>query len=62
MNELGDYNNGEQIDNLLNQMENMEQELTDKNTKLKILRNQLQEKKQEIWNLSSGSQKLKSQI
>ncbi len=62
MNELDDYNSGEQIDSLLNQMEDMEQELADKNTELKVLRNQLQEKNQEIQNLSSGNQKLKSQI
>lgn len=62
MNELDDYNSGEQIDSLLNQMEDMEQELTDKDMELKKLRNQLQEKKQEIWNLSSENQKLKSQI
>lgn len=62
MNELNDYNSGEQIDSLLNQMEDMEQELTDKNTELETLRNQLQEKNQEIQNLSSGNQKLKSQI
>lgn len=62
MNELDNYNSGEQIDGLLNQMEDMEQELTDKNRELKNLRNQLQEKKQEIQNLSSGNQKLKSQI
>ena len=62
MNELDNYNSGEQIDSLLNQMEDMEQELTDKNRELKNLRNQLQEKKQEIQNLSSGNQKLKSQI
>lgn len=62
MNELDDYNSGEQIDSLLKQMEDMEQELTDKNMELKTLRNQLQKKKQEIQNLSSGNQKLKSQI
>lgn len=62
MNELDSYNSGEQIDSLLNQMEDMEQELTEKNTELKTLRNQLQEKNQEIWNLSSGNQKLKLQI
>ena len=62
MNELDSYNSGEQIDSLLNQMEDMEQELTDKNTELETLRNQLQEKNQEIQNLSSGNQKLKSQI
>lgn len=62
MNELDSYSNGEQIDSLLNQMEDMEQELTDKNTELETLRNQLQEKNQEIQNLSSGNQKLKSQI
>lgn len=62
MNELDSYNSGEQIDSLLNQMEDMEQELTDKNTELKTLRNRLQERKQEIWNLSFGNQKLKSQI
>lgn len=62
MNELGGYNSGEQIDSLLNQMEDMEQELTDKDTELKTLRNQLQEKIQEIQNLSSGNQKLKLQI
>ena len=62
MNELDVYNSGEQIDSLLNQMEDMEQELTDKNTELETLRNQLQEKNQEIQNLSSGNQKLKSQI
>lgn len=62
MNELDVYNSGEQIDSLLNQMEDMEQELIDKNTELKVLRNQLQEKNQEIQNLSSGNQKLKSQI
>lgn len=62
MNELDGYNSGEQIDNLLNQMEDMEQELTDKNMELKMLRNQLQEKSQEIQKLSSGNQKLKSQI
>ena len=62
MNELDDYNSGEQIDSLLNQMEDMEQELTDKNMELKMLRNQLREKNQEIQNLSSGNQKLKLQI
>lgn len=62
MNELDDYNSGEQIDSLLNQMEDMEQELIDKNTELETLQNQLQEKNQEIQNLSSGNQKLKSQI
>lgn len=62
MNELDNYNSGEQIDNLLNQMEDMEQELTDKNMELKTLRNQLQEKDRQIQNLSSGNQKLKSQI
>ncbi len=62
MNELDSYNSGEQIDSLLNQMEDMEQELTDKNRELKMLRNQLQEKNREIQNLSSGNQKLKSQI
>lgn len=62
MNELNDYNSGEQIDSLLKQMEDMEQELTDKNTELEMLRNQLQEKNQEIQNLSFGNQKLKSQI
>lgn len=62
MNELDSYNSGEQIDSLLNQMEDMEQELTEKNTELKTLRNQLQEKNQEIQNLSSGNQKLKLQI
>ncbi len=62
MNELDSYNSGEQIDSLLNQMEDMEQELTDKNTELETLRNQLQEKNQKIQNLSSGNQKLKSQI
>ena len=62
MNELDSYNSGEQIDSLLNQMEDMEQELSDKNTELEMLRNQLQEKNQEIQNLSSGNQKLKSQI
>ena len=62
MNELDSYNSGEQIDSLLNQMEDMEQELTNKNTELETLRNQLQEKNQEIQNLSSGNQKLKSQI
>jgi len=59
MNELDGYNSGEQIDSLLNQMEDMEQELTEKNTELKSLRNQLQEKNQEIQNLFSGNQKLK---
>ena len=43
-------------------MENMEQELTDKNMELKILQSQLQEKDRQIRNLSSSSQKLKSQI
>lgn len=62
MNELDVYNSGEQIDSLLNQMEDMEQELSDKNTELEMLRNQLQEKNQEIQNLSSDNQKLKSQI
>ena len=62
MNELDNYNIGEQIDSLLNQLEDMEQELTDKNRELKTLRNQLWEKNQEIQNLSSGNQKLKSQI
>ncbi len=62
MNGLDNYNSGEQIDSLLNQMEDMEQELTEKNTELKMLRNQLQEKNQEIQNLSFGNQKLKSQI
>lgn len=62
MNELDSYNSGEQIDSLLNQMEDMEQELTNKNTELETLRNQLQEKNQEIRNLSSGNQKLKLQI
>lgn len=62
MNELDGYNSGEQIDSLLNQMEDMEQELTNKNTELETLRNQLQEKNQEIQNLSSDNQKLKSQI
>ena len=62
MNELDDYNSGEQIDSLLNQLEVMEQELTDKNMELKMLRNQLQEKDQKIQKLSSGNQKLKSQI
>ncbi len=62
MNELDDYNSGEQIDSLLKQMEDMEQELTDKNTESKMLRNQLWEKNQEIQNLSSGNQKLKLQI
>lgn len=62
MNELDSYNSGEQIDSLLNQMEDIEQELSDKNTELETLRNQLQEKNQEIQNLSSDNQKLKSQI
>lgn len=62
MNELDGYNSGEQIDSLLNQMEDMEQELTDKNVELKTLQNQLREKKQEIRNLSSSNQKLKLQI
>lgn len=62
MNELDDYNSGEQFDSLLNQMEDMEQELINKNRELKMLRNQLKEKNQEIQNLSSGNQKLKSQI
>ena len=62
MNGLKDYNSGEQIDSLLNQMEDMEQELTDKNMKLKILQSQMQEKDRQMRNLSSGSQKLKSQI
>ena len=62
MNELDDYNSGEQIDSLLNQLEAMEQELTDKNMELETLRNQLQEKDRQIQNLSSGNQKLKSQI
>lgn len=62
MNELDDYNSGEQIDSLLKQMEDMEQELTDKNRELEALQNQLQEKNQKIQNLSSGNQKLKSQI
>lgn len=62
MNELDGYNSGEQIDSLLNQMVGMEQELTDKNTELKMLWNQLQEKDRQMQNLSSGNQKLKSQI
>lgn len=62
MNRLGDYSNGEQIDSLLDQMEEMEQELTDKNEKLKDLWNQVQEKDRQIQNLSSASQKLKLQI
>ncbi len=62
MNELDDYNSGEQIDSLLNQMEDMEQELTDKNRELEAIQNQLQEKNQKIQNLFSGNQKLKSQI
>lgn len=62
MNGLEDYSSGEQIDSLLNQMEDMEQELTDKNMELKILQSQLQEKDRQIRNISSGSQKLKSQI
>lgn len=41
---LGDYSNGEQIDNLLNQLEEMEQELTGKNEKLKELWDQMQGK------------------
>lgn len=62
MNELDSYNSGEQIDSLLNQMEDMEQELTGKNMELETLRNQLQEKNQKIQNLSSGNQKLRLQI
>ena len=52
---LDNYNSGEQIDSLLNQMEDMEQELTDKNRELETLQNQLQEKNQKIQNLSSGN-------
>lgn len=62
MNGFGDYSSGEQIDSLLNQLEEMEQELTDKDRKLKDLWIQVQEKDGQIRNLSSGSQKLKSQI
>lgn len=62
MNELDDYNSGEQIDSLLNQLEDMEQELADKNRELESLWNRMQEKDRQIQNLSSGSQKLKSQI
>ena len=62
MNGFEDYSSGEQIDSLLNQMEDMEQELTDKNMELKILKSQMQEKDRQIRNLSSGSQKLRSQI
>ncbi len=61
MNELDDYNSGEQIDSLLNQLEDMEQELADKNRELESLWNRMQEKDRQIQNLSSGSQKLKSQ-
>lgn len=62
MSELDDYNSGEQIDSLLNQLEDMEQELADKNRELESLWNRMQEKDRQIQNLSSGSQKLKSQI
>lgn len=62
MNGFGDYSSGEQIDSLLNQLEEMERELTDKNMELEILKSQLQEKDRQIQNLSSSSQKLKSQI
>ena len=44
MNGFGDYSSGEQIDSLLNQLEEMEQELTDKNEELKDLWIQVQEK------------------
>lgn len=62
MNGLEDYSSGEQIDGLLNQLEEMERELTDKDRKLKDLWKLTQEKDRQIRNLSSGSQKLKSQI
>lgn len=62
MNELDDYNSEEQIDNLLNQLEDMEKELADKNRELESLWNRMQEKDRQIQNLSSGSQKLKLQI
>ena len=62
MNGFEDYSSGEQIDSLLNQMEDMEQELADKNTELKSMWSQMQEKDRQIRNLSSVSQKLKSQI
>ena len=62
MNGFEDYSSGEQIDSLLNQMEDMEQELADKNTELKSMWSQMQEKDRQIQNLSSSSQKLKSQI
>lgn len=62
MNGFEDYSSGEQIDNLLKQMEDMEQELADKNTELKSMWSQMQEKDRQIQNLSSVSQKLKSQI
>lgn len=62
MNGFEDYSSGEQIDNLLKQMEDMEQELADKNTELKSMWSKMQEKDRQIQNLSSVSQKLKSQI
>lgn len=62
MNVLEDYSSGEQIDSLLNQLEEMEQELTDKDRELKDLWKLTQEKDRQIQNLSSSSQKLKSQI
>ena len=62
MNGFEDYSSGEQIDNLLKQMEDMEQELADKNTELKSMWSQMQEKDRQIQNLFSVSQKLKSQI
>ena len=62
MNGLEDYSSGEKIDSLLNQLEEMEQELTDKDRELKDLWKLMQEKDRQIQNLSSSSQKLKSQI
>lgn len=62
MNGLEDYSSGEKIDSLLNQLEEMEQELTDKDRELKDLWKLTQEKDRQIQNLSSSSQKLKSQI
>lgn len=62
MNGFEDYSSGEQIDSLLEQMEDMEQELADKNTELKSMWCQMQEKDRQIQNLFSGSQKLKLQI
>jgi chromosome segregation ATPase len=62
MHESKNYNRTEQLDALLSQMEEMEQELTEKDRETDSLQNQLQEKDQQLQMISSDNQKMKSQI